>query len=289
MKTIMYLFSEARKGLLSNIPAVTAAVLIIFISISVLGVSFLVKKSLDYTIDYLNDQVKIRVMIDPEWNTSEVAAVLHENVLIKNVQVETKEQMVESMGNLFEEQSELLEMFNFSSLPDAITIELKDSSKVEQVAGSLKNTEGITDVIYPGEYVASVIQWADRVQKYSFISIFVLILASVLTVMMTINLALYKRKKEVRVKLLIGAKPSHVRTQFLIEGGIIGMLGGILANYVIYFVSENILQLFYIQLPYVFKEQEPNLPLVFSLSIGGGLLLGLIGSYMSTYKVMKYE
>lgn len=112
--------------------------------------------------------------------------------------------MVLSMGKLFENKSELLEMFNFSTIPNAITIELKDNSKVEQMANMLGDTEGITDVIYPGEYAETVIRWTAQVEKYSFFALVSLVFASVLTVMMTINLAMIKRMKEVKVKLLLG-------------------------------------------------------------------------------------
>ncbi|MDM5228725.1 permease-like cell division protein FtsX [Cytobacillus sp. NJ13] len=289
MRNIIYLFNEARLGILRNILPVIASVLIIFISISVLGVSLLLKNSLNHTISFLNEQVKIRIMLDHELDPYEIAEVLEKNTLISTVKVETKEDMVLSMGKLFENKSELLEMFNFSTIPNAITIELKDNSKVEQMANMLGDTEGITDVIYPGEYAETVIRWTAQVEKYSFFALVSLVFASVLTVMMTINLAMIKRMKEVKVKLLLGARPSHVRLQFLIEGGIIGLLGSILANYLIFFVNESLFQALHTQLPYLFEEQNPNLVLVFFLSLCGGLFLGLIGSFISTFRTLKYD
>ncbi|XXM74618.1 cell division protein FtsX [Lysinibacillus sphaericus] len=286
---MIYLFNEARLGILRNIPAVIASILIIFISISVLGVSLLLKSSLNHTIGFLNDQVKVRILVDNEMNPDEIADVLQRNPLISKVSIETKEEMVKSMGKLFENKSELLEMFNFSTLPSAITIELKDNSDVAQTADILDNTEGITDVIYPGKYAQTVIRLTAQVEKYSFIGLVSLALASVLTVMMTIKLAMVKRMKEVKVKLLLGAKPSHVRLQFLIEGGIIGLAGSIMANYLIYFVNNSLFQGLHSQLPYLFEEQNPNLVLVFSLSLGGGILLGLFGSFISTFRTLKYE
>ncbi|QED47034.1 cell division protein FtsX [Cytobacillus dafuensis] len=288
MKNILYLFSEARLGLLRNAAPVFAAISIIFISISVLGVSLLIKDSIDHTIKHLNEQVKIRIMVDPKWDTSEMAEVLEKNVGIDSVTIETKKDMVESMGKLFDDKSELLQMFNFSLIPDAITIGMKDNRMVEQMADTLRRTKGVTDVIYPGEYAASIIHWSKQLEKYSLISIIVLLTASILTVMMTINLALLKRKKEVKVKLLMGAKPNHIRSQFLIEGGIIGLLGGILANYGIYLVHKNLFQILYSQLPFVFEEKELNLLIVFTSSLLIGLLLGVVGSFLSTNRMLRY-
>lgn len=284
---MLYLFSEARLGLVRNVIPVIAAISIIFISISTLGVSLIFKYSIDHIIKHLNDQVKIRVMVDSRWDTSAMALVLKENEAIESVTIETKEEMVESMGTLFDDKSELLQMFNFSSLPDAITITMKDNRMVEPMTTTLKETEGIIEVIYPGEYTESVIHWSKQFEKYGVVSIIVLLIASILTVMMTINLALLKRKKEVKVKLLMGAKPNHVKSQFLIEGGIIGVFGGILANYGIFLIHHNVFQSFYSQLPFLFEEIEVNLLLVFSFSLLMGLILGVTGSLLSTYRVLR--
>lgn len=76
LRNIIYLFNEARLGILRNILPVIASVLIIFISISVLGVSLLLKNSLNHTISFLNEQVKIRIMLDHELDPYEIAEVL---------------------------------------------------------------------------------------------------------------------------------------------------------------------------------------------------------------------
>ena len=50
------------------------------------------------------------------------------------------------------------------------------------------------------------------------------------------NLGLYQRQKDIRVKLLLGAKETHVRGQFMFEGFLIGFIGSFFGDSRLYCV-----------------------------------------------------
>ena len=56
-----------------------------------------------------------------------------------------------------------------------------------------------------------------------------LVLASVLLIANTIRLSLYARRREVEVMKLVGATDWFIRWPFVIEGVLVGALGGLLA------------------------------------------------------------
>src|SRR3712207_821109 len=56
-----------------------------------------------------------------------------------------------------------------------------------------------------------------------------LVLASVLLVANTIRLSLYARRREVEVMKLVGATDWFIRWPFVLEGMIVGAMGGLLA------------------------------------------------------------
>src|SRR5439155_415563 len=58
---------------------------------------------------------------------------------------------------------------------------------------------------------------------------FLLIVASVLLISNTIRLSLYSRRREVEVMKLVGATDWFIRWPFMIEGVLLGGLGGIFA------------------------------------------------------------
>jgi cell division transport system permease protein len=104
---------------------------------------------------------------------------------------------------------------------------------------------------------------------------------------MAIKLATYQREKEIRVKLLLGAKETHVRGQFMFEGFILGLLGSAAAGCVIYFVYYYLL----LQLEKNFQSVFQFSSLVLAVSLSGlvavGALIGLLGSFLSTRRIIK--
>jgi cell division transport system permease protein len=56
-----------------------------------------------------------------------------------------------------------------------------------------------------------------------------LVIASILLISNTIRLSLFSRRREVEVMKLVGATDSFIRWPFVIEGVVLGALGGVMA------------------------------------------------------------
>lgn len=287
MNTFKYYLRDAKEGLKRNIGAALATILLIFMSLSITGVSLLIKSSVDDVVTFLNEQVKVKVFIDPSVPVDKVKNILDKNPYVKTTYVETKEETLNKLKPMFEGKEYLFLAFEESDLPDAIVIELKNKKQVEELAKTLKKTNGITDVVYAQEFAKNILNWTNKVEQYGFIVITVFILSSFMTVAIAINLALYQRQKDIRVKLLLGAKESHVRGQFLFEGFLLGLFGSILSTFVVYFVYNNML--FQLKKNFtMFTLDETFLNITMLLIVIGGTIIGVIGSYLSTRKLIKH-
>ena len=62
-----------------------------------------------------------------------------------------------------------------------------------------------------------------------FLLVGLLIVASVLLISNTIRLSLFSRRREIEVMKLVGATDSFIRIPFVIEGIVLGALGGVTA------------------------------------------------------------
>jgi cell division transport system permease protein len=283
-----YYLRDAREGIRRNIGAAFATVLLIFISLSITGSLYLIKSSVDDVIDYLNSQVKIKVFVDPAVETEKVARILQSKGFIESVQIETKEETLNRLQQFFEGKEYLFIAFQDSNFPDAVVLELKDKEQVALVAKELKAVEGITDVIYAQEFAVSVLSWSDKMNRYGMLALIIFIFTSFLTVSVAINLALYQRQKDIRVKLLLGAKESHVRGQFLFEGWLLGLIGSIFASFTLYFLYEYGLYQLEYRFDFIFNFSPLYINLTMIGVIIGGSFIGLLGSYLSTRKLMKH-
>jgi cell division transport system permease protein len=288
LNTLKYYLRDAREGIQRNTGAAVATILLIFISLSITGALFLLKTGIDDVIGYLNSQVKIKVFVDPTVDTDQVNDILRSKNFIQSTEIETKEETLNRLKQFFEGKEYLFVAFQDSNLPDAIVLELMNKEDVALVAEELKGINGITDVIYAQKFAQMILSWSHSVNQYGAIILAIFILASFLTVSIAINLALYQRQKDIRVKLLLGAKESHVRGQFLFEGWLLGLIGSILASFTVYFIYQYLLYQLQIKFGYIFTFS----PLMMNLSmigvIIGGSLIGITGSYLSTRKLMKH-
>jgi cell division transport system permease protein len=288
MDTLQYYLRDAREGIRRNFGAAAATILLIFISLSITGALFLLKASVDDVVDYLNAQVKIKVFVDPSLDTEQVAEVLKTKSFIETVDIETKEQMLNRLKQFFQGKDYLFLAFQESTLPDAIVINLNTNDDIQTIAEQLKSVNGITEVVYAQKFAQTVLSWSQIINQYGVVLLAVFILASFLTVSIAINLALYQRQKEIRVKLLLGAKESHVRGQFLFEGWLLGLIGSILASFTIYFIYQYGLYELQIKFGSVFKFSPFMINVTMAGVILGGSMIGLAGSYFSTRKLMKH-
>jgi len=285
---LKYYMRDVQEGIRRNAGAALATILLIFISLTITGAMVLLKTGVDDVIRYLNDQVKIKVFVDRQVDTEQVANILAGTSFVKHVEVETREDALTKLQRLFRNMPHLFESFRGSNLPDAILIELADQSQVETVARELAATKGITDVIYAQEFAAQVLHWSNLISTYGGIVLLIFLLASVLTVGIAMNLSLYQRQKDIRVKLLLGAKESHVRGQFLLEGVIIGFIGSLLSACAVYLIYDYALYELQIRFSAVFDFSALSLNLTLLGVILFGMLIGLIGTYLSTGKMMKH-
>jgi|GEM_PF-977401 len=285
---LKYYLRDVQDGIRRNVGAVAATVLLIFISLTITGMMVLLKSGVDDVIRYLNDQVKIKVFVDLDVDTDQVAAILAEQSFVTSVEIETRDDTLSKLQRFFRDMPHLFESFRDSKLPDALMLEVKDKDEVELIATELAKIDGITDVIYAQEFAEQVVTWSRAADTYGLIILLVFFIASILTVSLAMNLSLFRRQKDIRVKLLVGAKESHVRGQFLLEGVIIGFVGSLLAAFAVYVLDYFALYKLQIRFSAVFEYSSATLNLTLLGMIVFGMLIGLVGTYLSTRKLMTY-
>ncbi|WLD94521.1 ABC transporter permease [Alkalihalobacillus sp. AL-G] len=288
MNTLKYYLRDAREGIRRNVNASLAAILLIIISLSITGTLFMIKTGADHVVGFLESQVKIKVFVDTDMSTERVAGILQSKQYVSSVKVETKEEALARMQQFFKGKEYLFNAFKETELPDAISIELKNKENVEFVAKELKDIDGIADVIYAQDFAKRVISWSNTLNQYGMIILSVFMLASFLTISIAINLAMYQRQKDIRIKLLLGAKESHVRGQFLLEGLILGLIGSILASFVVYCIYQYGLYQLQLKFSYIFEFNRLYINLTLVSVIITGALIGLLGSYLSSRKLIKH-
>ncbi|HBZ81541.1 MULTISPECIES: cell division protein FtsX [Brevibacillus] len=287
-QSCMYMLRDAREGIQRNIGAAAAAAVLIFVAVLIAGILLLGRFGVGDLMGYLESQVAMKLYVDPAADTKAIAAILQEKSFVQSVEIETKAQMLERLAGFFAGREHLLVSFQESQIPDAIRLELRDKTQIKLVAEQLQTMNGITKVVYPQEFAETILRWSAQLNKYGLGLLLGLGALAFGMVFIAMNLALYQRQQEIRVRLLLGANPWHVRGQFLFEGWLIGFVGSLLAAVAIYWLFSGMLLPLQKQFPLVFHFSQQ---LVYEMMGGmalAGSLLGLSASYASTRKLINH-
>ncbi len=125
---------------------------------------------------------------------------------------------------------EAYELLGSNPLPDTFRVTPEDPDNVGALRAALQGVDPAIDDVKNRRDDTEKILSATRVVKLTTaVLAALLIIASILLVANTIRLSLFSRRREVEVMRLVGATNWFIRWPFVIEGVILGALGGLMA------------------------------------------------------------
>ncbi|MEK3726165.1 cell division protein FtsX [Paenibacillus sp. FSL H8-0034] len=288
MNLFKYYLRDAREGIARNLGAALAAAALIFMAMILLGSLLLLRSGLVGVMSYMQSQIGVKVYVDSAVDVQDIARIMKSKNFVKSANVETREQLLASLSGFFQGKEYLLQTFKDSDLPDAVRLELVDYDLVEPIAEQLRQIPGITEVIYPQKLAKQVIYWSNLLNTFGSILLVFFVVIAFLTVFLAVKLALYQRLKEIRVKLLLGAKPLHVKGQFMFEGLLIGFIGSTMAAIALYVISEYMFVALERQFPFVFHFTSTTLNGMMLCMLLSGCFIAVLASYLSTRGTIKH-
>lgn len=183
----------------------------------------------------------------------------------------------------------LLELVDYKILPPSIEISSYKIEDLEVLKDILAEQKGVTDIVYFEDIVKNLSNWVKNIKVFGGGVLGFLAVQSILTVFVIISMKIVSKKEELDVLRLIGATKGFIRQPFLLEGMVYGFFGSLLA-----FIFSYGLVLYATPTIMSWFQDIPVLPLPgkFLLlfvggELGGGLIIGLVGSYIATARLIK--
>jgi cell division transport system permease protein len=167
--------------------------------------------------------------------------------------------------------------------------EFRQRDAVKHLVARIAQKNEWRDVHYGAEWIERF----DAVRRIMHMSGIILglflFLSAFLIVVTTIRLILLTRKTEIEILRLLGATPLYIGLPFLLEGGVLGLMGGTVALFLIYLFYQLGLQqglLSLLQLLGV--ERVVFLPSLWQFAlIIGGAALGFFASFVAMRRLSK--
>ncbi len=126
-----------------------------------------------------------------------------------------------------------LELLNESNIPTqykVVPTEGTDVAQLRLLADAFEEGPGVFDVAFPEDQISLISQLKDFFGFRLFLLSGFLLLAAVLLIWNTIRTAIFARRREIEVMKLVGATDWFIRTPFMLEGLLHGLIGGALAS-----------------------------------------------------------
>ncbi len=187
--------------------------------------------------------VNINEMIADLESENEVVAFIDEN--LTEEEARAIEPLIEAVPNVadaqFMSRAEAMENFKeeydpelFDSLDESVfrhryIIQLTDISLMSQTKADLENVDGVAKVNAHLDYAQGFITARNIVSIVSLALIIILIVVSFFIMTNTIKLATFTRREEIAIMRMVGASNGFIRCPFIVEGLVLGILGGLLA------------------------------------------------------------
>jgi cell division transport system permease protein len=283
--SILYVLKEGVSGFRRAKLAALGSVITIVISLLLLGLFYVISRNTSRIVESIREKVEMEAFLDEPVAKQRIGEI-QEQVLavegVEKVQFISKEEAAKIFKQEFGE--DIKDVLEFNPLPPSLKIFLKDEYRTTERADAIQKkisaVKGIETVVYRKEMLEFIEKQARTLYSVGLALGILIGISAIFLVSNTIRLTIYAKRKSVQAMKLVGASWWFVRTPFLIEGILQGLIGGIIATGIIYYVLTFAAGLISADLA-EFIRIEPSFYL-FVVLLGAGL--GLFGSALSVHK-----
>jgi len=239
-----YLIKEGFKSIVTHGFMSFATVTIVVACLVIMGSFSLVAVNISGIIKDLEANNQIVAYVEDTYTEDEARAIEVSIATMPNVascQFVTRTEAMQEFASQYDDQS-LFEDVDASVFRDRYVIYLNDISLTAQTQQDLYNITGIAKVNAYLDVAQGFVTVRNVVSAISLILIVILVIVSVFIMANTVKLATYSRREEIAIMKMVGASNSFIRFPFVVEGLVLGLLGGLLAyiiEWAVYDVVTN--------------------------------------------------
>ncbi len=289
---------EAVRALRRNAVPSFAAIATVLVTVLVLGVFIPVVQATTGAANEIRAKVIVDVYLEPDATVQDRERVM--SIVRTEAPAVGRVQFISKQRAYAEERRrnpEAYDLLGANPLPDTIRVTPDDPEDVGQLRSFLapQSPSGGRTVIDPAidevrnrEEDTNKILSATRVVKLTMgLLAVLLVLASVLLIANTIRLSLYARRREVEVMKLVGATDWFIRWPFVIEGVLVGALGGLLAVVSLGVVKVALVDPLAADFALIAAPQTMYFPLLIGVLIAASVGVSALGSGLSLRRFLR--
>lgn len=292
LNRITYLFKEGLRGVFSHGFRSFASVTVIAACLIIMGSFGLVAVNVDNLIGTMEEDSQILAFVDETLSDSDARSIessIRSIANVSDVQFVSREEAMDNYKASYGD-STVFENLDASVFRNRYVIHLDDITRMKETETAIGAVNGIADVNAPVSIAEGFIAVRNVVSIITAILIVILLVVSIFMMSNTIKLATFTRRDEIAVMKMVGASNSFIRTPFVVEGLILGLLGagiGFLLQWAVYdVIAQKISVSIAASLIQVMPFSLLMTPLLI-VFLGIGVLVGAFGGAMAIRNYLK--
>ncbi|MCI5789861.1 MAG: permease-like cell division protein FtsX [Tenericutes bacterium] len=286
---------DAFKSVIRNFSLSLASISCITITLVIVAIAIIASFNVNNFTSEIEKDLTIVVFLDNDVTEAQIKDVksdLEDITNIEKIEFQSKTDVKKQMQDESEVFSKILDTWpeDESPLKDTYQIKVKDVNKIGATAEKIKKIKNVSVVRYGEGMVEKLISAFDSVKKVTYGVVIALVIVTIFLIVNTIKLTISARKREIGIMRLVGASNFTIKTPFIVEGMILGLLGSIVP---VIFTTYGYLTFYKHFNGYLFSEliklilPEPFIYTVSGIVIVIGILVGMIGSASAVRKYLK--
>jgi cell division transport system permease protein len=241
MSRILFFFSEAFRALRRNGAPTLAAVITTVVTVVLLGVLIPVFQTAQAKSDEVRGELNVQFALYGDSTNAEIAGAkqkLEGLPGVASVTFVSKQDALRTLKSELQDKS-IVEELHSNPLPASLKVEATDASDLPQIEKEVMGTAngGSPHPISPAistsfsrqQSTQQIAKVTSALKIVLTVIMALLIVASLMLIGNTIRLSIFTRRREVEVMRLVGATRWFIRWPFLIEGVVVGFMGGLVA------------------------------------------------------------
>lgn len=288
---------DAFKSVIRNFSLSLASISCITITLIIVAIAIMASFNVQNFTQEIEKDLTIVIFLNNDATEDDINRVEEEIRQIPNVDkssivFQSKQEVKEEMQDQSEVFNTVLDGWddNESPLKDTFQVKVQNVERISNTAERIQNIETVNTVRYGEGMVDQMISAFSSIEKVTYGVVIALIIVTVFLIVNTIKLTISARRREIGIMRLVGASNFTIKTPFIIEGMILGLLGSIIP---VIFTTYGYLAFYRHFNGYLFTQLiqliKPE-PFIYSTSgivIIIGILVGMVGSASAVRKYLK--
>lgn len=294
-KSIPFHIKSACKSLIRHFVMTLSASSAVMVTLILLAAFLLIAGNVSGFADHIEDDIRIHAVLSKEVESQEQIEEAKQAIMaIQGVKATEFSDKENELRLWVAEKGEIFSIYEGEDNPlhHAFFVSVENPDQIASINEAINELDVVDNSMYGGNSIASLVQMLNTIRSGIVAFVALLGALAIFLISNTIKMAIYSRADEIAIMRNVGATNLFIKTPFMIEGMIMGLLGSILPCILTYFGYEYLYNFMGGQLFSAIFALQPISPFIFQIMgilMIGGILVGLLGSFISTTRYLHWK